>query len=133
MDLTPYTPKYSLGLLILIAVCSIVIIEGKIGKVYWSYFISLMALGLNIQSHLSLVKFYEFRKSKKESIKKLKKAIDQIIIISTWTIACLSVFVLFCKNMSDIILVIYAYNIYNFLTVIYLSYLGFGLITNLEY
>lgn len=133
MDLTPYTPKYSLGLLILIAVCSIVIIEGKIGKVYWSYFISLMALGLNIQSHLSLVKFYEFRKSKKESIKKLKKAIDQIIIISTWTIACLSVFVLFCKNMSDIVLVIYAYNIYNFLTVIYLSYLGFGLITNLEY
>lgn len=133
MDLTPYKPKYSLGLLVLIAVCSIVIIEGKIGKVYWSYFISLMALGLNIQSHLSLVKFYEFRKSKKESIKKLKKAIDQIIIISTWTIACLSVFVLFCKNMSDIILVIYAYNIYNFLTVIYLSYLGFGLITNLEY
>lgn len=92
-----------------------------------------MALGLNIQSHLSLVKFYEFRKSKKESIKKLKKVIDQIIIISTWTIACLSVFVLFCKNMSDIILIIYAYNIYNFLTVIYLSYLGFGLITNLEY
>ena len=133
MDLTPYKPKYSLGLLTLIAVCSIVIIEGKIGKVYWSYFISLMALGLNIQSHLSLVKFYEFRKSKKESIKKLKKAIDQIIIISTWIIACLSVFVLFCKNMSDIILVIYAYNIYNFLTVIYLSSLGFGLITNLEY
>ena len=133
MDLTPYKPRHSISTIILIAVCSIVIIEGKIGKVYWSYFISLMALGLNIQSHLSLVKFYEFRKSKKESIKKLKKAIDQIIIISTWTIACLSVFVLFCENMSDIILVIYAYNIYNFLTVIYLSYLGFSLITNLEY
>lgn len=133
MDLTPYKPKYSLGLLALIAVCSIVIIEGRIGKTYWSYFICLMALGLNIQTHLSLVKFYEFRKSKKESIEKLKKAIDQTIIISTWAIACLSAFALFCKNMSDIILVVYAYNIYNFLTIIYLSYLSFCLITNPKY
>ena len=102
--------------------CSVVIVEEKVGKAYLSYLISLIALVLSIQSHITLIK------TKRGATEKLEKTIDQTIIVSTWAIACVGVFVLFNSNIKDIVIAIGAYNLYNFLTVIYISYLGFSLI-----
>ena len=122
MENNSFKPRYSFELLIIIALCSVVIVEEKVGKAYLSYLISLIALVLSIQSHITLIK------TKRGSTEKLEKTIDQTIIVSTCAIACVGGFVLFNSNIKDIVIAIGAYNLYNFLTVIYISYLGFSLI-----
>lgn len=123
MDLTPYTPRHSVSTIILIAVCSLVLVENRVQEGVIIYLSALLSFIVAVYIQLHFIKRNEFIERKKDALGKLTKTLDQTLTAAICFILVIGFISVLDPNVSDLVIAIKVYNLFNVIVLSYLLYL----------
>lgn len=123
MDLTPYTPRHSVGTIILIAVCSLVLTENRVHEGIIIYLSALVSFIVAVYIQLHFIKRNEFIERKKDALKKLTNTLNQTLTAAICFIMAISSISVLDSDTNDVVIAIKVYNLFNAIVLSYLLYL----------
>ena len=121
MDLIPYKPRHSVGTIILIAVCSLVLAENRVHEGIIIYLSALLSFIVAVYIQIQFIKRNEF--IERNGLKKLTNTLDQTLTAAICFIMAISSISVLDSDTNDVVIAIKVYNLFNAIVLSYLLYL----------